>query len=528
MAGPGADLRENATPLVLGDESITPTDGLTDSPGDNSYGHYYANGSAWWSFTPTASGFIVISTGGSTAGDCTLRVYLAGADLTDSHALLHFDDDSAGSGQARIKMQVVAGRTYQFVVGFYNPPPAGAYVKLTLSDYRLFDQPQATPLGVPGMVEEAPSHLRLSPDGTQVAALLGTPIRLGGSNKYYDWSGGVVIYDLALPELVEVRRFQLSPFRSGLNVNASHDIFRLMWSLDGSTILVSDGTNMGVCNVATGAVTHHTWPSGHYSYGVRPVGDGFVWIRATSSSPYAWSRGDIAPSGSLTWSSLPLNGYFNMSSFPSITADDWVHVSSDQVNWYRFDGSVAKTISFRPQIDPSNALSYWVYNNNFHRRGNVVYFMATNDYGGGQIYLCWVDIVTGAAGKFDLSAELPKTGYYSYFSTIDSIDDDRMGVVHVRDSSHRGVVAAIDVSGATPVVSDRSYLGDGVQTGRPRYTTLGDFTARDDLTPDWVYVSRIGESDDATADRERWYITNVTNLDPPPLAALRETRRRFV
>ncbi|MDR0463500.1 MAG: hypothetical protein LBG94_00115 [Treponema sp.] len=99
-------------------------------------GNITSGGEYWYSVRATQSGFITVETSGNT--DTYLEVF------DESYNFITSDDDSAGGGNARIRIQAVAGRTYLFLLRGYSSDTTGSF--RILSNYQAFPAP--TPLAV--------------------------------------------------------------------------------------------------------------------------------------------------------------------------------------------------------------------------------------------------------------------------------------------------------------------------------------------------------------------------------------------
>lgn len=505
----GADNFADAPVLQFGDVSITPLDGLTRDAEDPDIGGYYQ--SAWWAFTAVKSGYVSLSLAGSSSSlddNMAMGVFIG----TERATLIPIQRNV--DFVPTIWMQVVRGREYRVQVGTYGIT-AGAEYRLSFNEYLLADQPQATPLGIPTFASERPTHLRVSPDGTQFAGLTSV-------NGNYD--GGVGLWDLTFPEATQVTRFQLSPYRTGQNSDTAGGNLMLRWSTDGSKLVVCDRVNISVIDVATGAKSYATIPSDRGILDIRALESG-GWVAAGTGTGGLRFKISIGADGSVTWTPIA-NGFWFAAL--SITDEDFIGKSGSSLQYTRFDGSVDVQFSFLAAVgDPGYALTYWNDGQDTPvRQGNVIWLVATDD-ATGTPYLAYVDVAAQTGGKFDVSSQLTKTASESYFAGMFGLGPDSMGVQFISDGFKRCVIAKVDVSNpAAPVISDHCYLSDGLKTAAPRYAREGGFALRDGHP--YVYVNRVEENASATPDRNRWYVTNLPDAPPPPPSALKGTGRRFV
>lgn len=510
MAAPGADNFADAPVLQLGDVSITPLDGLTLDAEDPDAGGYRQ--SAWWAFTATKSGYVHLSLSGSSSSlddNMAMGVFIGTerATLTPIQYNVDFIPN--------IRMQVVRGREYRVQVGTYGIT-AGAEYRLSLFEYLLSDQPQATPLGIPTFATERPTHLRVSPDGMRFAGLTSV-------NDNYD--GGVGLWDLTFPEATQVARFQLSQYRTGIVSGNDGANLRMRWSTDGSRLVVCDGLYISVIDVATGGISYATMPANRGVVDIRSLESG-GWVAAGSELDGLRFKVLIGADGSVTWTPIA-NGYWF--SALSITDEDFIGKQGSSLQYTRFDGSVDAQFSFLAAVgDPGYDLTYWSDTQDTPvRQGNVIWLVATDD-ATGTPYLAYVDVVARTGGKIDVSSQLTKHGNESYFAGMFGFADNVMGVQYISDGYKRCVVAKVDVtSPAAPVISDHCYLSDGRKTAATRDPREGGFALREGHP--YVFVNRVEEDASATPDRYRWYVTNLPDEQPGPIySALKATRRRFV
>lgn len=509
MAAPGADNFADAPVLQLGDVSITPLDGLTLDAEDPDAGGYRQ--SAWWAFTATKSGYVHLSLSGSSSSlddNMAMGVFIGTerATLTPIQYNVDFIPN--------IRMQVVRGREYRVQVGTYGIT-AGAEYRLSLFEYLLSDQPQATPLGIPTFATERPTHIRVSPDGMRFAGLTSV-------NDNYD--GGVGVWDLTFPEATQVTRFQLSPYRTGQTSSGAGGNLMLRWSADGTKLVVCDRVNISVIDVATGATSYATIASDRGIVDIRALGAG--WIAVGTGTGGLRFKVSIGADGSVTWTPLANGSWF---SALSITDEDFIGKQGSSLQYTRFDGSVDVQFSFLSAVgDPGYDLTYYSDSQDTPvRQGTVIWLVATDD-ATGTPYLAYVDVAAQTGGKIDVSSQLTKHGSSSYFAGTFGLADGVMGVQYVSDGNKRAVVAKVDVTNpAAPVISDHCYLSDGLKTAAPRYAREGGFALRDGYP--YVYVNRVEEDASAAPDRNRWYVTNLPDEQPGPIySALKATRRRFV
>ncbi|MCL2213665.1 MAG: PPC domain-containing protein [Treponema sp.] len=99
-------------------------------------GNIALNGEYWYSVRASQSGFITVETSGNT--DTYLTAY------DDGYNVIGYDDDSAGGGNARLRIQVAAGGTYYFQLRGYSSEITGSY--RILANYQAFPTP--TPITV--------------------------------------------------------------------------------------------------------------------------------------------------------------------------------------------------------------------------------------------------------------------------------------------------------------------------------------------------------------------------------------------
>ncbi|MCL2244915.1 MAG: hypothetical protein FWC03_10695, partial [Treponema sp.] len=82
-------------------------------------GNITQGGEYWYSVRAAQNGFIIIETSGNT--DTYLEAY------DENYNLIASDDDSAGNGNAKVRIQVSAGKTYTIALRGYSGVTTGAY-----------------------------------------------------------------------------------------------------------------------------------------------------------------------------------------------------------------------------------------------------------------------------------------------------------------------------------------------------------------------------------------------------------------
>jgi thiol-disulfide isomerase/thioredoxin len=128
-AAPANDMFANRS--VITGTYTNPTSssvGATKETGEPSHAGYAGGASVWWSWTPPFSGFVTISTAGSSF-DTLLGVY-TGTSVSALTWIAYNDDEKYGVSTSKVWFDVTGGQTYQIAVDGYNG--ASGSVSLTV------------------------------------------------------------------------------------------------------------------------------------------------------------------------------------------------------------------------------------------------------------------------------------------------------------------------------------------------------------------------------------------------------------
>ena len=110
-----------ANRIVISGTNITVSGsnvGATKEPGEPYHAGDAGGASVWWSWTAPLSGFVTISTAGSSF-DTLLGVYL-GSSVSALSWVLDNDDEAYGISTSKVFFDVTAGQTYQIAVDGYG------------------------------------------------------------------------------------------------------------------------------------------------------------------------------------------------------------------------------------------------------------------------------------------------------------------------------------------------------------------------------------------------------------------------
>ncbi len=119
QAQPANDMFANRTVITGTNIVVTGSNvGATKETGEPNHAGYAGGASVWWSWTAPFSGFVTISTAGSSF-DTLLGVYL-GSSVSALSWVIANDDEAYGISTSKVYFEVAAGQTYQLAVDGYN------------------------------------------------------------------------------------------------------------------------------------------------------------------------------------------------------------------------------------------------------------------------------------------------------------------------------------------------------------------------------------------------------------------------
>lgn len=136
---PANDNFENAQEFDNVDVTFnTSNRGATRQNNEPRHADQIGGGSLWWLYRPSTSGYLTLDTSGSAVGDTLLAVYRG--DTLTGLTLLYADDNSAGSGKARIaRIPVVAGENLRIAVDGKNRARGAIRLRASLEIAALHD-----------------------------------------------------------------------------------------------------------------------------------------------------------------------------------------------------------------------------------------------------------------------------------------------------------------------------------------------------------------------------------------------------
>ena len=150
--------------------------GATREAGEPAHGGLQSGHSVWWSWTPTTSGPVTVSTAGSEL-DTVLSVY-TGSDISALSLVVENDDAGIGEFHAEVRFLALAGTTYRFAVDGYAD--AMGAIRLTVT-------PQPNPPVAPSILVQPVSQARFVDGAGGGASAIFRVVAAGTPPLSYQW-----------------------------------------------------------------------------------------------------------------------------------------------------------------------------------------------------------------------------------------------------------------------------------------------------------------------------------------------------